>query len=434
MDDRRPRYIAHQSSVTSRTVGGAPEDDFDEPQDGWDDGTEFRPPLPREDRLWRHPSEMAAEQRAAATEAVVHVSTVRTSWRHAAGMAAVGAVGGAIVVAGLFLTLGSSSTTVTAPASPNVSTLVAFDPVVPVPLSVPADEWADTVTGRVAESVVEIHRDGTHVGAGVLIRNDGIILTSRSVVDGSDEVIVRLHDDTVHTATVLGQDAISGLATVSIDHPDTPTAPLGIFIERTEVGDVAVAVPALIDGLPDDLEPRTIAATSMNVPVADDRHLHGLIQLDGPPANLTTGGPMVNDAGVVIGIVVDVGSEYATHAVPIAYARQLAEDFINYGHAKHSWLGIKGVDLDLDMATDLGVDGGVRITGVIEGSPAHGAGLRKGDVITGFDGATVLSMSDLILELRRNLPGYEVEVRYLRAERPKMLTLQVATRHVDDTT
>ena len=90
-------------------MGGAPEDEFDEPADGREDGTEFRPPLPREDRLWRHPSELAAEQRAmaetaAAAEAadpVVHVSTVRTSWRHAAGMAAVGAVGGAIVVAGL---------------------------------------------------------------------------------------------------------------------------------------------------------------------------------------------------------------------------------------------------------------------------------------------------------------------------------------------
>ena len=120
---------------------------------------------------------------------------------------------------------------------------------------------------------------------------------------------------------------------------------------------------------------------------------------------------MVNDAGVVIGIVVDVGSEHATHAVPIAYARQIAEDFINYGHAKHSWLGIKGVDLEADVATDLAVDGGVRITGVIEGSPAHDAGLRKGDVITGFDGQTVLSMTELILELRRNPPGYEVEAQ-----------------------
>lgn len=421
-------------------MGGAPGDEFDEPGDGREDGTEFRPPLPREDRLWRHPSELAAEQRARATSAVqatepvVHVSTVRTSWRHAAGVAAVGAVGGAVVVAGLFLTLGSSPATVAQEAGPNVSTLVAFDPVVPVPRSVPEDQWADAVTSRVGAAVVEIHRQGSHVGAGVLIRNDGVILTSRSVVDDVDEVVVRLHDGTVHAAVVLGQDEISGLAAVSIDHADTPTAPLGIFVEKLQIGDVAVAVPALVDGPAEDMEPRTIAATSMNVPVADDRHLHGLIQLDGPPGALTAGGPMVNDAGVVIGIVVEVGSEHATHAVPIAYARQIAEDFINYGHAKHSWLGIKGIDLDTDIATDLGVDGGVRVTGVIEGSPAHGAGLRKGDVITGFDGVGVLSMTELILELRRNPPGHEVEVRYFRAERPKMLTLTVATRQVGDTT
>ena len=290
------------------------------------------------------------------------------------------------------------------------------------------------MTGRVQESVVEIHRDGLHVGAGVFIRNDGVILTSRSVVDGDDEVVVRMHDGSLHTATVLGQDKISGLAAVSIGHPDTPTAPLGIFVEQLQVGDVAVAVPALIDGLPQDMEPRTIAATSINVPVSEDRSLHGLIQLDGPASDLAAGGPMVNGAGVVVGIVVEVGSEHATHAVPIAYARQIAEDFINYGHAKHSWLGIKGVDLDLDIAADLDIDGGVRVTGIIEGSPADLAGLRKGDVITAFDGATVLSMTELILELRRNPPGDEVEIRYLRAEAPKMLTLTVATRHVGDTT
>lgn len=419
-------------------MGGAPQDDFDESADGWEDSPHFRAPLPREDRLWRHPSELAAEQRAiadtAAAEPVVHVATVRTSRRHAAAMAAVGALGGAIVVTGLFLTLGSSTAPTVEAAGPNVSTLVAFNPLVPVPRAVPEEEWPGAVTARVADAVVEMHADGTHVGAGVLIRNDGVILTSRSVVDGADEIVVRLHDGSSHPGTVLGQDAISGLAAVSIDHQDTPTAPLGIFIEQLRVGDVAVAVPALADGVPADVEPAAVAATSMNVPVADERHLHGLIQLDGPPARLTTGGPMVNGAGVVVGIVLEVGSEHATHAVPIGYARQIAEDFITYGHAKHSWLGIKGVDLDADAATDIGVDGGVRITGVIEGSPAHSAGLRKGDVITGFDGATVLSMTELILELRRNPPGYEVELRYLRAEQPRMLTLTVATRHVDDTT
>ncbi|MEM7286898.1 MAG: PDZ domain-containing protein [Actinomycetota bacterium] len=417
-------------------MGGAPDEDADDPAEDREDGTEFRPPLPREDRLWRHPSEMAAEQRAATpAEPMVHVSTVRTPWRQAAGLAAVGAIGGAMVVAGLFLTLGSSPATVAAPAAgSDFSTLVAFDPVVPVPRSVPVDEWAQVVTGPVEDAVVEIHRDGAHVGAGVLIRSDGVILTSRTVVDGADEVAVRMHDGAIHAGAVLGQDKISGLAAVSIDHPDTPTAPLGIFVKRPQVGDFAVAVPAIIDAVPGDMAPRTIAATSMNVPIADDLHLHGLIQLDGPAAEFTAGGPMVNDAGVVIGIVVDVGSEHATHAVPIAYARQIAEDFINYGTAKHSWLGIKGVDLDRDMATDLAVDGGVRVTSIIEGSPAHGAGLRKGDVITGFDGKTVLSMSELILELRRNPPGHEVEVRYLRAERPRMLTLTVTTRHVGDTT
>ncbi len=417
-------------------MGGAQNNDDDAVEGPDDDGPEFSVPLPAEDRLWRHPSELAAESRAAAVgspSAIVQVTTVRTPWQRAVGLATVGAIGGALVVAGLFLTLGSTSPAAPTASAP-VSTLVAFDPVVPVPRSIAAEDWAAEVAERGSDAIVEIHRDGNHEGAGIFFRNDGYILTSKSVVRDSIDVVVRMHDGTLHNGTVIGRDAISGLAAVAIDHQDTPTAPLGIFKEAPQIGDHAVAVPAVVDDMPTDLVPRTLAATSINVPVTENRHLHGLIQLDGPPAPLTDGGPLVDDSGAVIGIVVDMGSDHATHAVPIAYARRVAEDFIDYGVAKHSWLGIKGVDLDSNAAADLGVEGGVRVTSIIEESPADAAGLRKGDVITDFDGQPVLSMTELILELRRNPPGHQVEVRYLRGERAKAIQLTVATRYVDDTT
>ncbi|MGI9624814.1 MAG: S1C family serine protease [Acidimicrobiales bacterium] len=402
-------------------MGGAnnPEDDY-------------RPPLPKEDRLWRHPSEVAAEQRAA----VVSVTTMRTSWKQALGLATVGALGGALVVTGLFLTLAGSNPQI-AESEPIVSTL-AMDPIVPiVPIvrTVDPDEWVDAVITAVKPGLAQISvpsNEGDRTGSGVLIRSDGVILTSYDLLGDAEEVQVLLADARSFAGRVLGRDRISGLAVVAIENADTPTAPLAIPKPRPDLGDYAVAVSAPTN--PMDLVRASITATAVNVPVQPDQDLHGLLQTDGAMPAHGSGGALVDDAGAVIGIVVGTGAENATYAVPIGYARKIAADIIRYGQGMHSWLGIKGVTSATDDNPDTQVNVGVRITSVIETSPADRAQLHKGDVITSIDDVEIVSMTELILELRKHPPDSDVEVRFLREGAPFRVTLTIVGRQVGDTT
>lgn len=409
-------YGAHIVGTLS-AVGGA-----NNPED------EYRPPLPMEDRLWRHPSEVAAEERAAAFS--VTTTTITTSWKHALGMATVGALGGALVVTGLFLTLAGNPE----PAEgKTILSIIALDPVMPNEQFVDDDEWADMVVAAVKPGVVEISvsgADGRTTGSGVLIRNDGVLLTSHDLVSNAESVSVVLSDSREFDGTVLGRDRISGLAVVSIPASDTPTAPLAIPKPRPNLGDYAIAVAAPTNA--GTLSRSSITATAANVPVRPDQDLHGVLQTDeGMPLN-GSGGPLVDNTGAVIGIVVRTGSENATFAVPIGYARKIAEDIIRYGQAEHSWLGIKGVDHDTELPS--APNGGVRITSVIETSPADRAQLHKGDIITTIDDIEVVSMSELILELRRHPPESDVQLRFIRDGAPFRVTIAVVGRNVSDTT
>ena len=396
-----------------------------------DEEDEYRPPLPMEDRLWRHPSEMTA----AAEPAVVSVTTIRTSWKQGATLASLGAVSGALIVAGLFLTLGDAKPVSEAADAGPVYSTIALEPFVPIPRAVDADHWPGEVvaeTGPGIAQVIGLHPSGPLTGSGVVFRSDGVLLTSHDVVVNATTITVNLEDGRSLSGHVVGVDAISGLAVVQVNELDMVVAPLGIFKPAPEIGDYAVALGGLASA--DELSLMRLSSTAVNVPVDGSRHLHGLLQLDGGMPAGAAGGGAIDDSGAVIGIIVDVHTENATYAVPIGYARKIAADILRYGEAKHAWLGIRGVDLDVDMADDLGLSGAVRIATVIDGSPAHAVDLRKGDVLIGIDGNPLLSMTELILELRNHPPDGNIEVRFIRDHTISKVKMDLDVRHVGDTT
>lgn len=381
-----------------------------------DDDDDFRPPLPPEDRIWRHPAEIAASRRFEAELAMVaplgpSVSTMRTPLRHAVTLTAVGAIGGALLVSGLFLTLGGSAPG--AIATEPITQIMAVDPVVPVERRVDASEWPGTVAASVSPSVVSIAA-GDRSGSGVVFRSDGLVLTSADLVGDLDEVEVGLPDGTVETGTVLGTDSISGLAVVEIGRVDLDTAPLGILKQQPVVGDPAVVVPAGVDG--DDLEMGVLSATQGKIRVTENLNLHGLLQLDVGLPDRGSGAALVDDTGAVVGVVVDVGTRNASHAVPIGWARKIAEDILVWGEGRHPWLGIIGTDVGDEDRFRSGVDSGVVIDTVIADGPADRAGLQRGDILTRLGDRRVASMSELILELRLHAPDAAVEVEYHRSD------------------
>lgn len=389
----------------------------------------FRPPLPQEDRLWRHPAEVAAEQRALASPSATVVTTLRTPLRQALGLAAIGAAGGALVVAGLFLSLGTGTTS--RPTTP-ITQSFALDPVVARPIVVDDVDWPSTVAeaaGPAVARVVVTHDTQVYDGSAVAFRSDGLLLTSRDLVVDADQVLVTLADGSRHVGDVLGTDEISGLAVVRIDEMDLPVAHLGILKPTPEVGQYTVVVT----GTSQRNQPSRAAITGVGAQVEHTAtsSLHGMIQLG---SGLPTGGAgaaVVDDSGAVIGIALDVESENATYAVPIGFARKIAEDLLLYGDARHPWIGIRGIDLSVATQLDLGLTGGVEITSVLDG-PAREAGLEPGDLLTALGDEPVDSMTDLIQMLRTKPPGETLDVEYLRDGARQTCDVTLALRPVDD--
>lgn len=382
--------------------------------------------------MWRHPSEVAASQRAESASSTT-TTTIRTPLSHALGLATIGAVGGALVVTGLFLSFGGSTVS-DAPVTPVIEA-VGMPEISLVRQDVPEERWPEAVTEAVAPGIAELvvttDRGMIRTGSGVFYRTDGYLLTTHALVHRAATVDVTMRDGSTHEGEVLGTDHISGVAVVHIDVKDHLMAPLAIIGPPPEVGDPAVAIGG---AAAHDLVHADISARNVNVPIEDNQNLHGLIQVPMAMPSNGEGGALVDKTGTVIGLVVDVDTPNTTYAVPIGYARKVASELGNDGRARHSWLGIRGVDLDEATAASYGLSGGVRTQSVIADSPADQAGLTKGAVIVAVDGAQVTSMSELILELRLHPPGQIVELSVLIDGEKHKKAVELAMRTAENTT
>ncbi len=370
----------------------------------------FHAPLPPEDRLWRHPSEVAAAQRDQTLVAVpiATTTTFRTSWRQGAALALLGAATGALVVTGLFLSIRTP-----AAATRPVTQAFALDPVVPVPVRVDAADWAATVTDRASEGVVTVSvtRDAiVSVGSAVAYVSNGMLLTSARLVDKADGVMVTTADAQRHVGTVVGVDEVSGLAVLHIDVDDQPIVQLDIW-SKPAVGDYTVALSGSSSST--DVKMSTVTELDVKVHRDDADSLYGMIELGGHLPQGGDGGALVDNRGAVVGIVLDTGAANTTYAVPIVFARKIAGDIAESGTGRHPWIGITGKSLTIAEQLDLGLLGGVKLTSVI-GAPAEDAGLQRGDVITSLGGEPIESFTDLILQLRRHIPGKVLGVDFER--------------------
>jgi serine protease Do len=343
-------------------------------------------------------------------------------------------VAGAVLAAGLLALSGNITERI---VDRPVVEKVAVTPIVSAPM----------IRGDSASGVAEIVRrldptvarlelsspNGSTTGSGVVFRDDGMLLTSAHLVDEATKVGVRLSDGRRFAGRLVGIDLLTDVAVIDIDATDLSVAVLG-SAKDLEVGALALAVGA-----------RQSAATGPAVTtgvISDLRHtlgtaggaLHGLLQTDAPIAATTSGGPLVDTAGCVIGIVTAFDGDDADEATrfgfatPIDLAHRVALQIIDEGKARHGWLGIEGTDLSDDDAAAMGLDGGAKVREVDRGSPADRAGLDSDDVITEVDGQPVESMPGLAVEMREHEPGDEVTVGYWRDGTHRDAEVQVGER------
>ncbi|MGE5620649.1 MAG: S1C family serine protease [Sphingomonadaceae bacterium] len=280
------------------------------------------------------------------------------------------------------------------------------------------------------------------VGSGVIVDEQGHILTNDHVVDRADRLDVTLLDGTRVPATLIGRDPGNDLALIRIEiddriRPKLAVAPLGDS-DQLRPGQVAIAIGNPF-GLQSSMTSGIISSLGRTFSTDSGRPIRHMIQTDAAINPGNSGGPLINSAGLVIGINTAIESPVrgfvgVGFAVPINTARRVLPDLMAGQTIDHPWLGISGMTLTEDLARSVGVSAtsGIYVAHVLPDSPAERAALRGavaadglqrepsdplpsgGDVITAVDGRALTSIDELTDYVDSKQVGDTVTLSLLR--------------------
>jgi serine protease Do len=264
-------------------------------------------------------------------------------------------------------------------------------------------------------------------GSGIILREDGYLLTNRHVVDGAERIRVRLADGREFDAEVRGVDSRSDIAVLKIAARGLRPAPLGDSA-ATRVGEFAVAI-----GAPFELDYSVtighISAKGRSEVIDDPTADQDFLQTDANINPGNSGGPLVNLYGQVIGINTLIRGLHSGigFAIPINLAREVADKLIAEGRFVRAWLG-----LGLRALRDApefrpwhpGLTNGLVVTEIKQNGPARETELRPGDVILGVDGRAVSNAQQLRNEIRSKPIGQTLVLDVQRAGKPLKVKLK----------
>lgn len=259
-------------------------------------------------------------------------------------------------------------------------------------------------------------------GSGVIISNDGYIVTNNHVVEGADELTVTLNDNREYSARIIGTDKTTDLALIKVSAKDLPTLPIGDS-NNLKVGEWVLAV-----GNPFNLNSTVTAGiVSAKARSLGANGVESFIQTDAAINAGNSGGALVNTKGELVGINAMLYSQTGSYsgygfAIPTNIMNKVVDDLKKYGTVQRAILDIKGSDVhnyidaqkDKGEKVDLGTNDGIYIAEVTEGGAGEAAGLQKGDVIVSIDNKKVTKMSELQEYLNGKRPGDKVPITYLR--------------------
>lgn len=255
------------------------------------------------------------------------------------------------------------------------------------------------------------------MGSGVIVSEDGLIITNNHVIEGADEIRVTLQDREEFPATVVGVDPKTDLAVLRIEKTDLATIPWGDS-ENLEVGEFVLAIGSPF-GLSRTVTMGIISATGRaNVGIAD---YEDFIQTDAAINPGNSGGPLVNIQGELIGINTAIFSRSGGYqgigfAVPSNMARRIMEQLLSTGRVSRGWLGVTIQDITPDISRHFGLPEvrGALVGDVAPGSPAQEAGLQRGDILLEFSGKPVADVSSLRNLVASAKVGSEVSLLFWR--------------------
>lgn len=370
--------------------------------DDADDESGFVPPLPPDDRLWRHPSERAA---ARAAEVAVTPAPRR---RRSSPRTLVLAVAVLIALMGATALVGLGN----AGESVGSATRSASDAAVP-----------SAVSDRLSPAVVRVtaeRPDGTWSTTGLMVRSDGHLVTTADPLVGATSITVRVADGSTFNARVVGTDRADDIAVLDIATSDAATAP--VTRSSDLASDLANDVSVYVLGRTRDGSQWTAAgsidARRQRLVANDGSVLLGLLRTvmaespsvgsaivctsDGSVLGiLTARTPMMGASSASPSSTLATSGRAISFAVPIAWIMKVTDEIIDTGTFHRAWIGVVSDDT---------VDGGALVRSVADGGPAARAGIVTGDVIVSIDDAPINGPDDLALGVRALRPGDRVTI------------------------
>lgn len=264
------------------------------------------------------------------------------------------------------------------------------------------------------------------LGSGFILDKDGFIVTNNHVIEGADEIQVKLKDGKEYPAEIIGKDASTDLALIKIKADgDLPVLPLGDS-DAIEIGQWVLAI-----GSPFGLE-HTVTAGIISAKgrVIGAGPYDDFLQTDASINPGNSGGPLINMDGEVVGIntAIVAGGDGIGFAIPVNVAREIFAQLKDSGEVTRGWLGVAIQDLDQELREYYGVDKGVLIAEVFAGDPADKAGIQAKDIVLTINGKPVDSSRDLTRLVAGLAVGTKADIQVNRGGKTKTFTVKIARR------
>ncbi|MFH1238730.1 MAG: DegQ family serine endoprotease [bacterium] len=272
-------------------------------------------------------------------------------------------------------------------------------------------------------------RKAMGMGSGVIISEDGYILTNNHVINAATEINVTLNDGRKFKGNIIGQDYKTDLAVIKINASKLPAAMLGDS-DKIRVGDWAIAIGSPF-GLEQTVTAGIISARRQSLQIEGQQYRE-MIQTDAAINQGNSGGPLINIKGEVIGINTAIytptgGFVGVGFATPINKAKAILQQLIQKGKVTRGWLGVEIKEVDKAIAKQFGLkeEKGVLVNNVMKDTPAERAGLKRGDIILEYDGRAVKDVTALQDLVAQTEPKKKVTLKVWRSNKEELFDLVI---------
>lgn len=253
-------------------------------------------------------------------------------------------------------------------------------------------------------------------GSGVLVSNDGYIVTNNHVIEKANRIDIVLNDRRTYQAQIVGVDQTTDLALLKIDAKDLSFLNYGNS-DALEVGDWVIAVGNPFN-LTSTVTAGIVSAKARNINILSNKYsIEAFIQTDAAVNPGNSGGALVNPSGELVGINTAIASNNGSFtgysfAIPSNIVKKIVSDILEFGHVQRAYLGINAVQMDANVAKQLNTNqtNGVYISKVLDNGAAKEAGIKDGDVIVSFEQHPINTYPQLQEQISKYRPGDKVHL------------------------